>query len=209
MNSGPSAGKPAIAMTSETSVGSSSKVNSPVSTKPAKSKGNTIKELDKIMGNLNMKELSGYSSTTSEENFDNISNYPEKDLTAGYGDVSNKPEDTWRTGLKLYDDEQTIFSSISSRNTRNQHQVCVIINDTSEEFDTDNNPIINPHNLERGANHRAEGETKSAIATREKFHLTAAEWQTIKVAVNHGAVIPLDSKREVLMGYQYALHQQK
>jgi aromatic ring-opening dioxygenase LigB subunit len=161
------------------------------------------------MGNLNMKELSGYSSTTSEENFDNISNYPEKDLAAGYGDVSNKPEDTWRTGLKLYDDEQTIFSSISSRNTRNQHQVCVIINDTSEEFDTDNNPIINPHNLERGANHRAEEETESAVATREKVHLTAAEWQTIKVAVNHGAVIPLDSKREVLMGYQYALHQQK
>jgi hypothetical protein len=28
----------------------------------------------------------------------------------------------------------------------------------------------------------------------------------IKAAVNHGAAIPADSRREVLMGYQYALH---
>jgi hypothetical protein len=31
----------------------------------------------------------------------------------------------------------------------------------------------------------------------------------IKEAVNHDAAIPTDSRREVLMGYQYALHQQK
>jgi hypothetical protein len=31
----------------------------------------------------------------------------------------------------------------------------------------------------------------------------------IKAAVNHGAAIPAYSRREVLMGYQYALHQQK
>jgi hypothetical protein len=30
----------------------------------------------------------------------------------------------------------------------------------------------------------------------------------IKVAVNHNAVIPENSRMEVLMGYQYALHQQ-
>jgi hypothetical protein len=78
--------------------------------------------------------------------------------------------------------------------------VCVIINDTSKKISNENNPNINPHNLERGANHRAEGETKSAVATREKVHITAAKWQTIKAAVNHGAVIPPDSRREVLMG---------
>jgi hypothetical protein len=44
---------------------------------------------------------------------------------------------------------------------------------------------------------------------REKVHLTATEWQMIKAAVNHGAMIPANSMREVLMGYQYALHQQK
>jgi hypothetical protein len=31
----------------------------------------------------------------------------------------------------------------------------------------------------------------------------------IKSAVNHGTTIPTDSSREVLMGYQYALHQHK
>jgi hypothetical protein len=31
----------------------------------------------------------------------------------------------------------------------------------------------------------------------------------IKAAVNHDAAILADSRREVLMGYQYALHQQK
>jgi hypothetical protein len=161
------------------------------------------------MENLDLKELSGYSDMDFKGISSNIRNYPEEDFTAGYGDVSDKPEDTWRTGLELYVNEQTIFSSVSSRSTSNRHQVCVIINDTSEEFDTENNPIINPHNLERGANHRAEGEIESAIATREKVHLSAAKWQTIKAAVNHDVVIPPDSTREVLIGYQYALHHQK
>jgi hypothetical protein len=81
----------------------------------------------------------------------------------------------------------------------------VIISDTYEEFNNKNNPVINLHNLERGANHRSEGET----SPREKVHLSADEWQMIKVAVHHGAVIPADLRREVLLGYQYALHQQK
>jgi hypothetical protein len=81
----------------------------------------------------------------------------------------------------------------------------VIISDTSEEVDNENNPVINPHNLERGANYREEGET----APREKVHLSAEEWRMIKAAVHRGAVIPADSRREVLMGYQYALQQQK
>jgi hypothetical protein len=209
VNSGSSAGKTAIAATSETSVGSSSKVISPVSKKPTDSKRNTIKELDEIMENLDLKESLGYPDMASKGNFDNISNYSEEDFMACYSNVSGNSEDTWRIGRELYGDEQTIFSSDSSHSTSNQHQVCVIINDTSEEFYTMNNPIIKPHNLERGANHRAEGETESAIATREKVHLTSAEWQTIKAAFNHNAVIPPDSTREVLMGYRYALHQQK
>jgi hypothetical protein len=87
--------------------------------------------------------------------------------------------------------------------------VYVVINDTSEEVDAKNNPVINPQNLERGANNRAEGETESAVVGREKVYLLAKEWQMIKATVNHNAVIPTNSRREVLMGYQYALHQQK
>jgi hypothetical protein len=61
----------------------------------------------------------------------------------------------------------------------------------------------------RRANHRADGETESAAAEREKDHLSGEECRMIKAAVNHGAAIPADSRREVLMGYHYALHQQK
>jgi hypothetical protein len=85
-----------------------------------------------------------------------------------------------------------------------------IISNTSEEFDNNNNnPDIKPQNIQRGANHMAEGETEATITAREKVHLTAAEWGTIKAVVNHGVVIPPNSTREVLIGYQYALHQQR
>jgi uridine phosphorylase len=159
MNSGPSAEKTAIVATSGTSVGSSSEVNSPVSIKPMKSKGNTVGELDKIMENLNLDESSGYSDMASEGNFKNISSYFKKDFIARYGNVSDNSVDTWRLGLGLHDDERTIFSSGSSHGANNRHQVCVIINDTSKEFDAENNPVINPQNLDQGAKHRAEGET--------------------------------------------------
>jgi hypothetical protein len=55
----------------------------------------------------------------------------------------------------------------------------------------------------------AEGETKETVAAREKVHLTIAEWETIKEVVNHHTVIPINSTKEVLLGYQYALNQQK
>jgi hypothetical protein len=144
INLGLPAEKIAIAATSGTSVGSSSKVNLPVSIKPMKSKGNTVKELDEIMENWNLDESSGYSDMASKGNFDNISSYSEKDFIARYGNVSDNSKDTWRSRLELHDDERTMFSSGSSHGTSNRHQVCVIINDTSTKFDTKNNPVINP-----------------------------------------------------------------
>jgi hypothetical protein len=44
---------------------------------------------------------------------------------------------------------------------------------------------------------------------KEKVHVSAGEWRMIISAVNHGTDVPADSRREVLMGYQYALHQRK
>jgi hypothetical protein len=79
VNLGPSAEKTAIATTLETSVGSSSEVNSPVSKKPTKIKGNTIEELDEIMENLDLKESSGYSDVDSKGNSGSISNYSKED----------------------------------------------------------------------------------------------------------------------------------
>jgi hypothetical protein len=85
-----------------------------------------------------------------------------------YGNVSNNSEDTWKSGLELYDDEQTIFSSGSSGDVHSQYQVYAIIDDSSEEVDGNNNPIINPANVKRGANHIEEGDTAESIANRVK-----------------------------------------
>jgi hypothetical protein len=42
---------------------------------------------------------------------------------------------------------------------------------------------------------------------KEKIHVSAGEWRIIMTAINHGTEVPEGSRREVLMGYQYALHQ--
>jgi hypothetical protein len=44
---------------------------------------------------------------------------------------------------------------------------------------------------------------------KEKIHVSTGEWRIIMLAINHGTKVPTNSRREVLMGYQYALHQHK
>jgi hypothetical protein len=44
---------------------------------------------------------------------------------------------------------------------------------------------------------------------KEKVHVSAGEWRMIMTAINHGTAVPADSRREVLMRYQYALHQRR
>jgi hypothetical protein len=127
-----------------------------------------------------------------DENFDNVINYSEEDFMACYGNVSDNSEDTWKSGLELYNDEQTIFSSDSSSDIQNQYQVYAITDETSEEPDANNNPIINPENVRRGTNHMVEGDTEEPIAPRVKVQLTTAEWDTIKEAVNNRSTIPVN-----------------
>jgi hypothetical protein len=43
-------------------------------------------------------------------------------------------------------------------------------------------------------------DTKETIATKVKVQLTTAEWDAIKVVVNNRAAIPIDARREVLLG---------
>jgi hypothetical protein len=42
---------------------------------------------------------------------------------------------------------------------------------------------------------------------KEKVHVSTRNWRMIMSAINHGTDVPADSRREVLMGYQYVLHQ--
>jgi hypothetical protein len=131
-------------------------------------KGSTVEELDEIMENLDLDESSGYSDMGSDKNIDQSNNYSEEDFMVCYGNVSNNSEDTWKSGLELYDDEQTIFSSGSNGDVHSQYQVYAIIDDSSEELDGNNNPIINLANVRRGANHMAEGDTVESVANRVK-----------------------------------------
>jgi hypothetical protein len=82
-------------------------------------------------------------------------------------DISDKSTDTWKTGLELSEDDDSIFSSFNS-NIGIQCQVLTIVGDNSEEFDENNNPVLNPANIDRGANHLAEGQTAESLTTREK-----------------------------------------
>jgi hypothetical protein len=90
-----------------------------------------------------------------------------EDLMISHDDTSDKSTDTWKTGLELHKDENSIFSSFDSK-FDNRYQVLAITEDNSEELDENNNPVLNPANINRGANHLAEGETADSLANREK-----------------------------------------
>jgi hypothetical protein len=85
--------------------------------------------------------------------------------------TSYKSTDTWKIGLELHEDDQTIFSSSISK-INNQYQVFAIIGENSEEFDDNNNPTLNPTNITRGANQLAEGDTAHSLTTRAKVRLS-------------------------------------
>jgi hypothetical protein len=109
--------------------------------------------------------------------------------------------------LELHEDNQDTLSSYSSK-FDNQYHILTIIGDNPEEFDDNNNPVLNPANVTRGANRLAEGDTADSLTNREKIRLSADKWNTIKAAIEHGAAIPVDASKEVLLGYHYALQRQ-
>jgi hypothetical protein len=189
--SDPSARKTTTITMSESSVGSSSEVNSLVSFATMENIGGKIEELDETMENLDLGDQL-------------------EDFMICCNDIlekSNKSTDTWKTGLELHEDNQTTLSSCINK-FDNQYQVLVIVGDNLEEFDDNNNPVLNPANIIRGANHLAEGDTVDSLANRAKIRLSAEEWNTIKAAIEHDAAISVDASKEVLLGYHYALRRQ-
>jgi hypothetical protein len=164
--SGPSAEKTATAAISEPSVNSSSEVNSQVSFTTTENIEDTIEELDKIMGNLDLGEASDHSDSSQ-----NFGRNTAADFTTRNGSVSN-----------------------------NVHQVCVIITEAAEDNDGVDNMVVNAP----GGNPR-----NNRWKEKEKVYVSVGEWIIIMSAINHGTRILTDSRIEVLMGYQYALHQHK
>jgi hypothetical protein len=149
----PSAGKPEIEETLESSEGSSSKVNSSVSLDKT-----PITEGDKIQENLDSDERA-YQMHNSA-----------KDFAAGSSGVSKV------------------------------HQLCVIITEAQEENNGEGS-----ENVDRQVDKIKTHNKKE----KEKIHVSAGEWRMIKSAINHGTEVPEGSRREVLIGYQYALYQHR
>jgi hypothetical protein len=145
---GPSASKSKTETISESSEGSSSEVNSPVSFAEIETEERKFAEGDETMENFNL-------------------GVQLEDIMICQDDTSDKSIDTWKTGLELHEDDSSIFSSFNSK-FDNRYQVLAIIGDNSEELDENKNPVLNPANINRGANYLAEVETADSLANREK-----------------------------------------
>jgi ABC-type lipopolysaccharide export system ATPase subunit len=95
---------------------------------------------------------------------------------------------------------QKDFITRSSGVSKNIHQLCVIITEAAEDNDHADNVAIDAQVDKSRSNSKKE---------KEKIHVSTGEWRIIMSAINHGTEVPANSRREVLMGYQYALHQHK
>jgi hypothetical protein len=154
--SGPSASKTKTITMSGSSVGSSSKVNSPIS----------------LAATENMQK--------KLEEFDGTRGEPDVEATV------DKPQDSPRD-----------FATGSSSVSKSIHQLCVIITEAAEENNHAGNEEVDMQVDKPRSNGKKE---------KEKIHVSTGEWRIIMSAINHGTEVPADSRREVLMGYQYALH---
>jgi hypothetical protein len=96
-------------------------------------------------------------------------------------------------------DKPRDFASRSSGISKSIHQLCVIITEAAEE---ENNHAGNKEVDMQVDKIRSNGKKE-----KEKVHVFAREWRMIMTTINHGTDVPADSRREVLMGYQYRLHQ--
>jgi hypothetical protein len=92
------------------------------------------------------------------------------------------------------------FAIGSSGVSRSVHQLCVIITKAVEEDNHKGNKEVDMQVDKPRSNSKKE---------KEKIHVSTREWRIIMSAINHGTKVPADSRRKVLMGYQYVLHQHK
>jgi hypothetical protein len=113
-----------------------------------------------------------------------------------FNETRGKP-DIEATVVKPHDSPED-FATGSSGVSRSVHQLCVIITEAAEE---------NNHLRNEEVDMQVDKLRSNSKKEKEKIHVSTGEWRIIMSAINHGTEVPADSRREVLMGYQYALHQ--
>jgi hypothetical protein len=89
------------------------------------------------------------------------------------------------------------FATGSSGVSNRVHQLCVIITEAEEESNHEGSARVDKQ-VDKIREHNKK--------EKEKIHVSAGEWRIIMSAINQGTEVPKGSRREVLMGYQYALH---
>jgi hypothetical protein len=92
------------------------------------------------------------------------------------------------------------FTTRSGGVSSNIHQLCIIITEAAEENDDTDNIATHKQGDKSRSNSKKE---------KDKIYVSTREWRIIMSAINHGMEVPTNSRREVFMGYQYALHQHK
>jgi hypothetical protein len=114
-------------------------------------------------------------------------------------DETRRKPDMEATSVKTHDSPRD-FAIGSSGVSRSVHQLCVIITEAAEEDNHEGNKEVDM---------QVDKPRSKSKKKKEKIHVSIGEWRIIMSAINHGTEVPADSRREVLMGYQYALHQHK
>jgi hypothetical protein len=121
-----------------------------------------------------------------------------KEKLEEFDETQGKP-DMEEAVAKIHDISRD-FAIKSSGVSRSVHQLCIIITKAIEEDNHEGNKEVDLQ-VDRPRN--------NSKKQKEKIHVSTREWRIIMSAINHGTKVPADSRREVLMGYQYSLHQHK
>jgi hypothetical protein len=166
----------------------STRLLDPTKSGPSVSKTERITASGSSVGSSS--EVNSPVSLTATE--DMVETLEELDETRGKPDVE---EAVAKTHDSLRD-----FAIKNNGVSRSVHQLCVIITEVAEEDNHEGNKEVNLQVDKPRNNSKKE---------KEKIHVSTGEWRIIMLAINHGTEVPADLRREVLMGYQYALLQHK
>jgi hypothetical protein len=164
----------------------STRLSDPAKSGPSASKTKTITKSGSSVGSSS--EVNSPVSLAATKNMQK--KLEEFDKTRGELDVEvtvDKPRDSSRD-----------FTTGSRGVSRSIHQLCVIITEAAKENNHTDNEEVDMQVDKLRSNGK-----------KEKVHVSTREWRMIMSAINHGMDVPADSRREVLMGYQYALHQRR
>jgi hypothetical protein len=166
----------------------STRLSDPTKSGPSASKADRITISGSSVGSSN--EVNSQVSLTATE--DVQKKLEEFDETRGKPDMEGAV-------VKTHDSSRD-FAIESSGVSRSIRQLCVIITEATEEDNHEGNKEVDLQVDKPRSKNKKE---------KEKIHVSTGEWRIIMSAINHSTEVPTDSRREVLMGYQYALHQHK